>query len=1185
MAKGRWVAPAARHQAPPVASIPLPVEMPAEATWAMVGEALRRLEFYTETLKPSFLQECLTLTKSIRFGERAGEFRFRVGEREVVGYSYAPPSVNLPTKLYEMKCNRCMPAWACVHVAAVTVALGSQVPEIKAVLSTPGWAMALTPLLEETAPKKAPPPPPSPDDRGVEPGLIRYVLKAGEPNDLLGGARLSSAFLQRSLVRAPRKAGYDPIVTKFPASLSEAAQKIDTISDVDREIDELAQQIELLEDLVRYNPAGLGRAAASLRSLESQWMALLPQVAEVYVGEVRVRVSPDPITIRLEVEDGKEGQLRLRWLPQVKALVPIGRGYLQTQDDVLRPVAANTHPGVIRLLQGQMPRVPAEQIEDFLERFIPSVRVPLELRTRHLRALPAGAVPPRPRLIVTTQNGALSLEPRFAYAIGEAVAEIAADDLRPLLRVEGATGKYKVVNRDPHAEAALVRALSDAGFRASSLGEDAALDFLLEGLPKVQAIGFEVFVDQGAQRMAPKGKLDPQIRVGSGLDWFDLKVSFTHDGQEVSAEAVLASWREGRKYHKLPDGQMLRLPESWLARHAGTLGELQDVRAASGNKMSAFAAPLVAELLEEAGESKALARWKEIARKVLDFDGVPEWPIPPGVQAEPREYQKRGFHWLVWLRDLDLGGVLADDMGLGKTLQTLLLLFDTHGDPDGPPSLVVAPTSVVHNWAAEAQKFVPDLRIYIHHGSNRETKLPRTGVDLIVTSYALLRYDEKIFTRDRFRYVVLDEAQMIKNPDSQIAAICQRLQSDHRLALTGTPLENNLVELWSIYQFLMPGFFGTRQSFAGRYATAVHKQQNIEALATLRKRIRPFILRRRKEEVATELPPRTEQVLYCELGAQQRRLYEQVKATFREQVMARIESTGGVGGATIQILEALMRLRQACCDPRLLPFEEARRSTSSAKRSLLRDTLEEIVAEGHRTLIFSQWPSLLRLVEEDLRALDLTWLYLDGHTKDRKQLVDRWNRPDGPPVFLISLKAGGVGLNLTGADHVIHLDPWWNPAVERQATDRAHRIGQTKPVVVYKLVARDTVEEKILELQARKQALFDATVDAEKMLTESLTREDLESVFAPSGPTESVGTDLAEESGVELDSPLAGVLTPLRAPGERGGGNGERGGGGNGERGGNGGSGGGSRARPPRRRTRGGGGGGGGRPNPPTPQS
>jgi hypothetical protein len=949
--------------------------MPAEATWAMVGEALRRLEFYTETLKPSFLQECLALTKAIRFGERAGEFRFRVGEREVVGFSYAPPSVNLPTKLYEMKCNRCMPAWACVHVAAVTVALGSQVPEIRGVLTTPGWAMALTPLLEETAPKKAPPPPPSAtpgEDRGVEPGHIRYVLKAGEPNDLLGNARLSSAFLQRFLVRAPRKVGYDPIVTKFPATLAEAAQKIDTISDVDRAIDELAQQVELLEDLVRYNPAGLGRAAASLRSLEMQWMALLPQTAEVFVGDARVRVVSEPQSIRLEVEDGKEGQLRLRWLPAAKALVPLGRGYVLTQDDLLRPLAANTHPGVIRLLQGQMPRVPAEQIDDFLERFIPSVRVPLELRTRHLRALPAGAVPPKPRLIVTTQNGALTLEPRFAYAIGEAVAEIAADDLRPLLRVEGATGKYKVVNRDPEAEATLLEKLGAAGFRSGAMGEEAALDFLLEGLPQAQALGFEVFVDASAKRMTPKGKLDPQIKVGSGLDWFDLKVSFTHDGQEVSVEAVLASWREGRKYHKLPDGQVFRLPESWLARHAGTLGELQDVRAASGNRMSAFAAPLVADLLEEAGQSKALARWKEIARKVLDFEGVPEWPIPPGVQAEPREYQKTGFHWLVWLRDLDLGGVLADDMGLGKTLQTLLLLYDTHGDPDGSPSLVVAPTSVVHNWAAEAAR--SSCRTCAPTSTTGRTgsrQLPRKGIDVIVTSYALLRYDDALFTRGplplrRARRSADDqEPGLADRRDLPEAAVGPPARADGHAAREqpGRALEHLPVPHAGVLR--RPAVLRRALHHGGPQAAGRRGPRDPARAHP------PFILRRRKEEVATELPPRTEQVLYCELSPQQRRLYEQVKDhvprtghdPHRQHGRHRRGDDPDPRGAHAP---AAGLLRPAASALRGGPSQHGLGQTLAPHR----DTLEEIVAEGHRTLIFSQWPSLLRLVEEDLRAVE-----------------------------------------------------------------------------------------------------------------------------------------------------------------------------------------------------------------------
>ena len=1096
MAKGRFVPPAARQNSPPP-TIPLTVDLPTDVSWSAVGEALRRLEFYTESLKPTFLQDCLTQARGIRFGERQGEFRFRVGDREVSGFSYAPPTVEPPTKLYELKCNRCTPSWACVHVAAVTLALGSRIPEVRALLTTPGWAMALAPLVEELAPRSrnavtlADEPPVA--------GWVRYVLKPGEAADVLGGVRTTSAHLVRVLAR-PQKAGGDVLIGKFPASLDEAAQRVDGVTDADRRIDTVVEQIDLMEDLCKFNPQGLQRATPTLRALESDWFALLPDAREVFVGETRVRVSTEPVTIRLEVEDGKEGSLRLRWVPQIKSMIPLGIGWLHLGDDTLRPLAANTHPGVIRLVFQQTPRIPAEQIEDFLERFIPAVRVPLDLRTRHLRAAPAGLFSPRPRLIVGAMErlggGGIEIDARFAYQVGDIVAEASAGDPRPMLRLEGATGKYRVVTRDFAAEKRHVEALAAVGLKVDALDGDEALDFLLDGLGRAQTAGFEVFLDASAQKMSPRGKLMPELKLGSGLDWFDLKVSFGFGGEEFALDAILASWREGRKYHRMPDGQTFRLPEEWLAKHAGALAELQDVRATSGQRMSAFAAPLVAELLEEAGGGKAVARWKEIAKRILDFDGVPEWPIPPGLQAEPREYQKRGFHWLVWLRDLDLGGVLADDMGLGKTLQTLMLLHDTHAEPDGPPSLVVAPTSVVFNWAAEAEKFTPDLRIYVHHGPSRKSTLPKKDYDVVVTSYALLRYDEKLFANTRFRYVVLDEAQQIKNPDSQIAQICQKLQADHRLALSGTPMENSLVELWSLFQFLMPGFFGSRANFAQRYANSVQRQQDQAALDLLRKRIRPFILRRRKDEVATELPPRTEQVLYCELGPAQRRLYEAVKATFREQVLSKVESAG-VGGATIQILEALMRLRQACCDPRLLPFEEARRLTVSAKRDLLRDTLEEIIAEGHRTLIFSQWPSLLRIVEEDLRAIDVQWLYLDGNTKDRKQLVDRWNRPDGPPVFLISLKAGGTGLNLTGADHVIHLDPWWNPAVERQATDRAHRIGQTKPVVVYKLVARDTVEEKILELQARKQALFDATVDAERLMLDDLTREELESVFAP----------------------------------------------------------------------------------------
>ncbi|MCA9543716.1 MAG: DEAD/DEAH box helicase, partial [Myxococcales bacterium] len=432
----------------------------------------------------------------------------------------------------------------------------------------------------------------------------------------------------------------------------------------------------------------------------------------------------------------------------------------------------------------------------------------------------------------------------------------------------------------------------------------------------------------------------------------------------------------------------------------------------------------------------------------------------------------------------------ADDMGLGKTVQTLATLIDTHREP-GPPSLVVAPTSVLGEWAAQAARFAPTLTVHVHHGGRRG-EIP-ADADLVITTYALLRLDQETLARP-WRYVVLDEAQTIKNPASAVTRAARGLDARHRLALTGTPLENHLLELWSLFHWLMPGFFGSQGAFGQRYLRPIQDDESEAAMEALRARIRPFILRRLKREVAAELPPRQVQVLRCELTEPERALYEKVKHTFRDQVLGKVRRDG-VKRSTIQVLEALMRLRQAACDAGLLPFPEAQGLGPSSKRLLLLDLVGELVEEGHRALVFSQWPSLLKRVAEDLDAHGVPYLYLDGSTTNRAALVERFNRPDGPPLFLISLKAGGTGLNLTAADHVVHLDPWWNPAAEDQATDRAHRIGQTRPVMVYRLVAAETVEEKVLELQARKRALASAAIDAERVFVDDLRAEDLEAVF------------------------------------------------------------------------------------------
>ena len=404
-----------------------------------------------------------------------------------------------------------------------------------------------------------------------------------------------------------------------------------------------------------------------------------------------------------------------------------------------------------------------------------------------------------------------------------------------------------------------------------------------------------------------------------------------------------------------------------------------------------------------------------------------------------------------------LGALLADDMGLGKTLQALCAV---HGR-----TLVVAPTSVLHNWADEMRRFRPALRASVYHGPGRGLD---PDADVTLTTYAILRLDADSLAAQRWGTVVLDEAQAIKNPESQVAAAAYRLRAERRIALTGTPVENRLDELWSQFHFLNRGLLGGRRDFHERYAAPIAAGEPGSA-ERLRERIRPFVLRRLKRDVAPELPPRTEMVLHCELSPDERAVYDAVRAAALNDVVRRL----GAGGNVLAALEALLRLRQAACHAGLVPGQQAERSS---KLDLLLESLENVVAEGHKALVFSQWTSLLDLTEPHLREARIDFLRLDGSTRDRAAVVHGFQEETGPPVMLISLKAGGTGLNLTAADHIFLLDPWWNPAVEDQAADRAHRIGQERPVMVYRLVAEDTVEERILDLQERKREIAQAAL-------------------------------------------------------------------------------------------------------------
>jgi superfamily II DNA or RNA helicase len=543
--------------------------------------------------------------------------------------------------------------------------------------------------------------------------------------------------------------------------------------------------------------------------------------------------------------------------------------------------------------------------------------------------------------------------------------------------------------------------------------------------------------------------------------------------QRASAEAVIDAWREGLGVVPLDGGGWAPLPGDWLERFGDQVADLLAARQVDGT-VSKAALPTLARLCAEldAPPPPSLARLKPLLE---GFTGLPSAPLPGDLRAELRPYQRAGVNWLAFLRDAGLGGVLADDMGLGKTLQALCVLER--------PSLVVAPKSVLFNWADELRRFRPGLRVATYHGPDRALD----DVDITLTTYAVMRLDIEVLAARAWRSVVLDEAQAIKNPDSQVAQAAYRLRAEHRVCLSGTPIENRLEELWSELHFANPGLLGGRRDFARRHAEPIARGDAL-ALRRLRERVTPFVLRRLKRDVAPELPPRTDHVLYVELEPDERETYDAVRAAVRRDVAERLEQ----GGNVLAALEALLRHRQAACHPALLPGREA---ATSSKLERLLYALEDAVADGHKALVFSQWTSLLDRVEPHLAQRGLPFARLDGSTRDRGAVVAQFQDPDGPPVLLASLKAGGTGLNLTAADHVFLLDPWWNPAVEDQAADRAHRIGQERPVLVHRLVARNTVEEGILALQARKRELAAGALGAGDAAL-GITRDELLALLA-----------------------------------------------------------------------------------------
>jgi non-specific serine/threonine protein kinase len=480
--------------------------------------------------------------------------------------------------------------------------------------------------------------------------------------------------------------------------------------------------------------------------------------------------------------------------------------------------------------------------------------------------------------------------------------------------------------------------------------------------------------------------------------------------------------------------------------------------------------------------------------------------------GELRPYQKHGFDWLHFLREYKFGGILADDMGLGKTVQMLVYLQslkESLAEPIGgaqdklrePPgerrrsaaSLLVVPKSLLANWQREAEKFTPGLR-FLEYMGNLRTKDTSVfdNYDVVLTTYGTMLRDVELLRAYTFSHIILDESQAIKNPLAKSARAARLLQADHRLVMTGTPVENNTFELWSQFAFLNPGLLGNMDYFKREFANPIESGGDEESAALLRKLVYPFILRRTKEQVAPELPPRSERTVYTDMAPAQKKVYALTRERYRAELLGLIESEG-INDARFKILEGLLRLRQIAIHPRLV---EKNYKGEAPKFEVLLETLETLQAEKHKALIFSQFVEILRLVRRELEERGIKYVYLDGQTPNRQSRVDLFQNDPSIPFFLISLKAGGVGLNLTAADYVIHLDPWWNPAVEMQASDRAHRIGQDKPVFVYKIIARDTVEEKILQLQEKKRALVKSIIATEASFFKSLTKEDVRTLFS-----------------------------------------------------------------------------------------
>ncbi|MDH3624506.1 MAG: SNF2-related protein [Myxococcales bacterium] len=850
-------------------------------------------------------------------------------------------------------------------------------------------------------------------------------------------------------------------------------------------------------------------AAEVLEMLSDRRVLLEPASMELrFANEaLKPKIELDPAngnSLRVRVVFGLESNGRRFALSNGAWFEGTPGWQIDTTEGVARPVSELVTPAWLQRLYRSPAMVESlDALPALLGEYIPRIAASLGAELPDLSSV-ADLVDAKPHFELKANGDIIDARVRLLVSYEDQEFDVPPDDFpSPLafLPPKNGNSRPRVVRRDVGAEMAGVQALMSQGFEVSESGEelvaqgDDALNFWTVGIGELPEEWDRFIPDDLVDVTIRDESVTPQMRVSSGVDWLNLDMTFESGGAVVREEELRACLEHGRRLVRLEDGTFAPVDPDKVG---DVLTRMAEIYATGGvtDKLPLSQAGRVQDLLKLVQNARVSSSAKTLFSKIEDIDEIPGIPKPRTLKATLRPYQKDGFNWLVFLHEINSGGILADDMGLGKTVQAIALLTWAKGKYKRKLNLVVAPTSVVPNWEREIHKFAPGLTTVVWQGPNRQQRTEELEkADVMITSYALLRRDEELLHELDLRYVILDEAQHIKNPMSHTARAAKKIKSERRLALTGTPIENRLSELWSIFDFVSPGLLGQLRTFEERIARPIDRG-DMETAQRLRATIKPFVMRRVKQDVAADLPEKIEQEMIVPLAEEQAKLYKQILRQVRKSVLSEVEKQG-VSRAQIQILAALTRLRQVACDPRLMKLPDTDfTAAESGKLAALREIVSEAVDGGHRVLVFSQFVEMLNHIRAALDEDDVEYEYLDGSTRDRIERVDRFNEDETVPVFLISLKAGGTGLNLTGADTVVHFDPWWNPAVEDQATDRAHRIGQKKNVNVYKLIAEGTVEEKILELSAKKRELVSNVLSTEGSPLKGLTKADVENLFS-----------------------------------------------------------------------------------------